>query len=221
MDFRTYQSEKYAEVFDLLGGDYFVDTRNNNASTNMRFVGDKIGYHNDAFVRWGGAFALLEYKGYLWNAFLNVSAVTQGYKSVDYFAPLQEDGQFTTSGWKWIPGYTIKTGGNYNLSEYANTFVNLGHLNRTPVFRNVVDFENNFVENTENERINSVEWGYSYSKFPFSVNVNAYYTDWQNRPLQSLLRFETVEGDIVRANVNSMSALHKLKPMSLGGCTRR
>lgn len=209
LDFRTYQSEKYAEVFDLLGGDYFVDTRNNNASTNMRFVGDKIGYHNDAFVRWGGAFALLEYKGYLWNAFLNVSAVTQGYRSVDYFAPLQEGGQFTTSGWKWIPGYTIKTGGNYNLSEYANAFVNLGHLNRTPVFRNVVDFDNNFVENTENERINSIELGYSYSKFPFSVNVNAYYTDWQNRPLQSLLRFETVEGDIVRANVNSMSALHK------------
>jgi len=209
LDFRTYQGEHYAEVFNLLGGDYFVDTRNANASTNMRMVGDKIGYHNDAFVRWAGAFALLEYKGYLWNAFLNVSAVSQGYKSVDYFAEMQEDGTFTTSGWKWIPGYTIKTGGNYNLSEYANTFVNLGHLNRTPVFRNVVDFENNFVENTENELINSVEWGYSYSKFPFSVNVNAYYTDWQNRPLQSLLRFETVEGDIVRANVNSMSALHK------------
>lgn len=209
VDFRTYQGEHYAEVFDLLGGDYFVDTRNANASSNMRMVGDKIGYHNDAFVRWGGAFALLEYKGYVWNAFLNVSAVSQGYKSVDYFATMQEDGTFTTSGWKWIPGYTVKTGGNYNVSEYANMFVNLGHLNRTPVFRNVVDYENKFVENTQNERINSVEWGYSYSKFPFSVNVNAYYTDWQNRPLQSLLRFETVEGDIVRANVNSMSALHK------------
>lgn len=209
VDFRTYQGEHYAEVFDLLGGDYFVDTRNANASSNMRMVGDKIGYHNDAFVRWGGAFALLEYKGYVWNAFLNVSAVSQGYKSVDYFAAMQEDGTFTTSGWKWIPGYTVKTGGNYNVSEYANMFVNVGHLNRTPVFRNVVDYENKFVENTQNERINSVEWGYSYSKFPFSVNVNAYYTDWQNRPLQSLLRFETVEGDIVRANVNSMSALHK------------
>ena len=209
LDFRTYQGEHYAEVFDLLGGDYFVDTRNANAESNMRMVGDKIGYHNDAFVRWGGAFALLEYKGYLWNAFFNVSGVTQGYKSVDYFAAANEDGTDKTSGWKWLPGFTIKTGGNYNLSEYANTFVNLGHLNRTPVFRNVVDFENKFVENVENERINSAEWGYSFSKYPFSVNVNAYYTDWQNRPLQSLLRFETVEGDIVRANVNSMSALHK------------
>lgn len=209
LDFRTYQGEHYAEVFDLLGGDYFVDTRNANAESNMRMVGDKIGYHNDAFVRWGGAFALLEYKGYLWNAFFNVSGVTQGYKSVDYFAAANEDGTDKTSGWKWLPGFTLKTGGNYNLSEYANTFVNLGHLNRTPVFRNVVDFENKFVENVKNERINSAEWGYSFSKYPFSVNVNAYYTDWQNRPLQSLLRFETVEGDIVRANVNSMSALHK------------
>ena len=209
LDFRTYQGEHYAEVFDLLGGDYFVDTRNANAESNMRMVGDKIGYHNDAFVRWGGAFALLEYKGYLWNAFFNVSGVTQGYKSVDYFAAANEDGTDKTSGWKWLPGFTLKTGGNYNLSEYANTFVNLGHLNRTPVFRNVVDFENKFVENVENERINSAEWGYSFSKYPYSVNVNAYYTDWQNRPLQSLLRFETVEGDIVRANVNSMSALHK------------
>tara|TARA_Y100000385_G_scaffold267126_1_gene302953 strand:+ start:1611 stop:4460 length:2850 start_codon:yes stop_codon:yes gene_type:complete len=209
LDFRTYQGEHYAEVFDLLGGDYFVDTRNANAESNMRVVGDKIGYHNDAFVRWGGAFALLEYKGYLWNAFLNVSGVTQGYKSVDYFAAANADGTDATSGWKWLPGFTVKTGGNYNLSEYANTFVNLGHLNRTPVFRNVVDFENKFVENVQNEQINSAEWGYSFSKYPFSVNVNAYYTDWQNRPLQSLLRFETVEGDIVRANVNSMSALHK------------
>ena len=209
LDFRTYQGEHYAEVFDLLGGDYFVDTRNANAESNMRVVGDKIGYHNDAFVRWGGAFALLEYKGYLWNAFLNVSGVTQGYKSVDYFAAANADGTDAPSGWKWLPGFTVKTGGNYNLSEYANTFVNLGHLNRTPVFRNVVDFENKFVENVQNEQINSAELGYSFSKYPFSVNVNAYYTDWQNRPLQSLLRFETVEGDIVRANVNSMSALHK------------
>ena len=209
LDFRTYQGEHYAEVFDLLGGDYFVDTQNSNANTAMRTVGDKIGYHNDAFVRWGGAFLLLEYKRYLWNAFFNVSAVTQGYKSVDYFAEAQEDGSFATSGWKWIPGYTIKTGGNYNLSEYSNAFMNLGFLNRTPVFRNVVDYQNEFVENTENELISSVELGYSFSKFPFSINVNGYWTDWQNRPLQSLLRYETVEGDIVRANVNSMSALHR------------
>lgn len=267
LDLRTYQGEHYGEVYDLLGGDYCVDNRDANSASKMRQVGDKLGYHNDAFVRWAGVFGLFEYKGFLYNAFVNVSGVYQGYKAVDYFAPLdvnfngnryaqalsldemmlidgtgaaevhQQDDvtpfesgyivdgdtltgatairhgdaetERSTSGWKWIPGFTIKAGGNYNLSEYANAFVNLGYLNRTPVFRNVVDYENKFVGNTKNEIIQSLELGYSYSKHPWSFNVNGYWTIWNNRPLQSLLRFETVEGDIVRANVNSMSALHR------------
>jgi hypothetical protein len=77
------------------------------------------------------------------------------------------------------------------------------------VFQNVVDFTNNFVLNTQNEKIASIEVGYSFSKFPWTVNVNGYYTDWNNRPLDVLLRFETPTGEIVRANVNSMSAVHR------------
>jgi hypothetical protein len=267
VDFRTYRGEHYAEVYDLLGGDYFVDAFNKNAASKMRQTGDKIGFHNDALVRWGGFFGLAEYKGLLYNWFFNVSGVYQGYKSIDFFAPLDvvigterwreqlsygeafvrndltgetqvvqndevqvqgegavvegetleqatvirhgESGtENNNSGWKWLPGFTLKTGGNYNLTEYTNAFVNLGYLSRTPVFRNVVDFSNELASNIVNEVILSTEVGYSYSRYPFSANVNAYYTDWNNRPLQSLLRFETVEGDLVFANINSMSARH-------------
>ena len=267
VDFRTYRGEHYAEVYDLLGGDYFVDAFDKNAASKMRQTGDKIGYHNDALVRWGGFFGLAEYKGFLYNLFLNVSGVYQGYRSIDFFAPLdvvigenrwreqlsygqtfirnedtgatqvadaadvtlQGEGavvdgetiaratviehggpgsEYTTSGWKWLPGFTVKAGGNYNLTEYTNAFVNLGYLSRTPVFRNVVDFSNELASNIVNEVILSTEIGASYSRYPFSVNMNAYYTDWNNRPLQSLLRFETVEGDLVFANINSMSARH-------------
>ena len=119
---------------------------------------------------------------------------------MDYFAELQEGSPFTTSGWKWIPGYTIKTGGNYNLSEYANTFVNLGHLNERRF--SATWWTSKTASSRTPKTSESTPWnGATARKFPFSVNVNAYYTDWQNRPLQSLLRFETVEGDIVRANV--------------------
>lgn len=267
VDFRTYRGEHYAEVFDLLGGDYFVDSFDKNAASKMRATGDKIGYHNDALVRWGGFFGLAEYKGYLYNLFLNVSGVYQGYKSIDFFAPLDVvigeerwkeqlsygqtfvrndntgetlvadnaevevvgegavvDGETwenatvvrhgesgtenANSGWKWLPGFTVKAGGNYNLTEYANAFVNVGYLSRTPVFRNVVDFSNEIASNIVNEVILSTELGYSYSRYPFSVNLNTYYTDWNNRPLQTLLRFETAEGDLVFANINSMSARH-------------
>ena len=209
LDARTYRGGHFATVYDLLGGDYFVDANDANATTKMRFEGDTIGYHNDAFVRWGGAFGLVEYKGYLYNLFLNVSAVSQGYNRVDYFLPVDSTGSYAFTGWKWIPGYTVKAGGNYNLSEHSNAFMNVGYLNRTPVFQNVVDFTNNFVLNTQNEKIASIEVGYSFSKFPWTVNVNGYYTDWNNRPLDVLLRFETPTGEIVRANVNSMSAVHR------------
>jgi hypothetical protein len=116
------------------------------------------------------------------------------------------------SDWKWIPGYTFKAGGNYNINEWHSAFVNVGHLNRTPVLQSVIGFDNQYVENTKNEIINSIELGYAFSKFPFSLNVNAYYTDWNNRPLNSLLRvvIEDAQGveRTLRTNIPSMSAVH-------------
>ena len=213
-DFRTYQGEHYSTVHDLIGGDYFIDQDDANDSQPMHFVGDTIGYHNDAFVKWGGVFALMEYKGPWYNYFLNVSAVNQGYNRVDYFKPLEEneetgDMEYNESGWKWISGYTVKGGGNVNVNEWTNAFMNLGYLNRTPTFSSVIDFDNQFIQNTQNERISSVEFGVKWSRSPWTLNLNGYYTDWQNRPLNSMLRFETADGEIVRANINSMSALHK------------
>ena len=49
-------------------------------------------------------------------------------------------------------------------------------LNRTPVFSNVIDYSNDFVVGTENEIINSIEMGV-WSKHPWSMNFNCYYTD--------------------------------------------
>lgn len=220
-DFRTYQGEHYSTVYDLLGGDYFIDQDDLNDSQPMHVVGDTIGYHNDAFVKWGGVFGLLEYKGPWYNFFLNLSAVSQGYNRVDYFKSKVENEdtgelEYAHSGWKWIPGYTIKGGGNVNVNEWTNAFMNLGYLNRTPVFSSVIGYDNEFVKNTQNELITSIELGVKWSKSPWTFNLNGYYTDWQNRPLQSMLRFETVDGEIVRANINSMSALHKGAEIDFG-----
>jgi hypothetical protein len=213
-DLRTYQGEHYSTVHDLIGGDYFIDQDDANDSQPMHVVGDTIGYHNDAFVKWGGVFALMEYKGPWYNYFVNVSAVNQGYNRVDYFKPLVENDEtgnmeYNESGWKWISGYTVKGGGNVNINEWTNAFMNLGYLNRTPTFSSVIDYDNQFIQNTQNEQISSVEFGVKWSKSPWTLNLNGYYTDWQNRPLNSMLRFETADGEIVRANINSMSALHK------------
>jgi hypothetical protein len=212
VDFRTYKAQHYAEVFDLLGADYYIPQNIPQGEDPMKRVGDRIDFGNEVFVNWGGMFGLAEYKTTLWNAFLNVSAVYQGYNRIDNFIEPEDTertGAEKEAGWKWIPGFTVKTGGAYNVSEWSNIFMNAGHLNRTPVSRNVIGFDNKYVENVENEQVTSVELGYKYSRFPFSVNINGYYTIWNNRPLDQLLSIELPSGERVRANVNAMNALHK------------
>lgn len=94
LDYRYYKGEHYYELTDLLGGDYFVNTSNKNASTDMKVVGDKIGrqpYHNhrDGIVQWAGAFGQAEYTKGRWTTFMNLSTVTNFYKGIDYFQAKQ------------------------------------------------------------------------------------------------------------------------------------
>ena len=89
-DYRYYKGEHYNEVLDLLGGEYFVNTQNQNAPTDMKIVGDKIGRqpwhnHRDGLVQWAGAFGQAEYSKGQWTAFVNASVVANFYKGIDYF----------------------------------------------------------------------------------------------------------------------------------------
>lgn len=90
LDYRFYKGTHYYEVTDLMGGDYFVNTLDENASTSMKVVGDKIArqpYHRDrdGIVQWAGGFGQAEYAKGRWAAFLNVSTVANFYKGVDRF----------------------------------------------------------------------------------------------------------------------------------------
>lgn len=92
LDYRWYKGTHYVEIRDLLGGDYFVSTTDNNSESPMKVVGDKISdgskpyqNHRDGFVQWAGAFGQAEYSYGRWTAFVNLSGVANGYKGVDYF----------------------------------------------------------------------------------------------------------------------------------------
>lgn len=90
LDYRYYKGEHYNEVVDLLGGDYFVNSQDRNAESDMKQVGDKIGRqpwhnHRDGLVQWAGAFAQAEYSKGAWTAFVNASTVMNFYKGIDYF----------------------------------------------------------------------------------------------------------------------------------------
>ncbi len=209
LDLRTYKGEHYREVQDLFGGDYYLDYGNMNedGDSTKKYVGDKIGYYNDALVRWGGVFAQGKYQTGNLTTFLNLTFSTSGYKRVDYFILHTPGENLNETPWKYIPGFTVKGGANYNLNEYMNVFVNLGFLSKAQRFNNVYDRSNTLFKDIKNEQVKAVELGYSFAKRIFTLNVNAYYTTWSNKPADRAMTTE-IDGEFYSVNINNMNARH-------------
>ena len=177
----------------------------------------------------------MEYKTGNWSTFVNVSFSTTGNKRIDYFRPLdlvlndtimvQElsygdtivydgnqytidspEARNTESKWKWIPGYTLKTGINYNLNEFNNVFMNVGYLEKAPKFNNIFDYDNRLFANIRNEEVAALEFGHSYHSTRISSNLNLYHTQWKNKPQSGST---VVDGEPLKYNINGIDALHR------------
>ena len=259
LDMRYYKGEHYREVYDLLGADYAIDASNGLQSSEVKRVGDKVGYNNDGIVKWSGVFSQMEYSNGMLSTFFNISASNSAYKRIDYFrkkdlvladttyfealgTSVATDLEFDENGnliganktmvldtvyhngvaytmnsteaklaetnWKWIKGFTIKSGANFNLDEYNNVFFNLGYISKAPRFNNVYYYDNSLFRDIKNEIVQALEGGYSYRSTKFSANLNGYYTLWQNKPSNGGVTV-LVDDVSYRANINGMDALHK------------
>ena len=111
--------------------------------------------------------------------------------------------------WKWIPGYTIKGGVNWNFTETQNVFVNVGLLNKAPRFQNVYDNNNREYKDIKNENIYAFEMGYSYYNKHITFNLNGYITQWKNKPADRAFSYRDPNTDVAYSvNINGMDALH-------------
>lgn len=211
LDGRLYKGYVYSTIGDLLGGEYTRNAGNpdRNRENYLKKVGDRYVQNLERRVKWLGGFAMAEYKKNKWSGFVNASYAITMYKQLNYFAAkqLKKDGnvidvpygltvnyngvdydnsskelEYNQTGWKQLEGYTIKAGANYNLTEHMNVFANIGYLNRVPFITFVFNGANQEFKEINNEKIKSVELGYSYTSQKFTANVNGYYTIWNNRP---------------------------------------
>ncbi len=192
----------------------------------------------DGVVTYAGVFGQVEHNGERINWFANVSSILNGYKGIDYFQrkvlelsdttlrigaldTIQYNGQtyhagspglnFFETEWKYIPGVTIKGGLSYKLNKYQDVYCNLGYLNRTPQFSNVIDNNSNsFFGEIVNEIIYAAEGGYHYSNKHFGVNYNAYFTNWKNKPFPYGVAVPDPNDptEFIRVNINGMDAIH-------------
>ncbi|HHZ65601.1 MAG TPA: hypothetical protein EYN51_08940 [Flavobacteriales bacterium] len=120
------------------------------------------------------------------------------------------EARFAETKTLWIPGFTVKGGLNYNLSKSMNAFFNLGYISKAPRYNNVVNRNNEFYEDLENEKIIAFELGYSYKNPIFATNLNAYYTIWKNKPLDFAATVPSAEDPEIQipVNINGIDAVH-------------
>ncbi len=107
-----------------------------------------------------------------------------------------------------LPGFTVKTGFNYNLTEDNNIFFNLGYLSRAQFFNRVFTLAGDPVQNFKNENIFSVELGYGVNREGFKAALNAYNTVWYNRAT-TLAFQDPVSGEPIPVSVGGLNAVHR------------
>lgn len=237
LDGRLYKGYVYTTVGDLLGGDYARNAGNpdKNRANYDKHYGDKYNQNIERRVKWLGGFAMAEYKKNKWAGFVNVSYAITMYKQIDYFKAkqLKIDGnvydiaygrdyiidgvaydnnshqlEYNQTGWKQLEGYTLKGGVNYNLTEHMNVFANIGYLNRVPFITYVFNSSNKEYKVINNEKIQSIELGYSYSNSKLTGNVNGYYTIWNNRPTSISIADPSDPNNTFNTTAAGMSARH-------------
>ena len=205
LDLRYYEGEHYTEVTNLLGGQFVFDDSNVNDPVNAARVGDKVNYYNDGHVGWLGAFGQAEYSDDQLSTFINLAASNTSYKRIDYFRYLVGNQE---TEWVDFFGYSAKGGANYNLTDTHNVFANIGYFEKAPFMNTVfLNNTNDINEGAENQKIFSAELGYGYRTRNFRVDLNAYYTQWNDKTLTQT--FRRADGTFGSANILGVNALHQ------------
>jgi len=181
IDWRTAGIEHAREVRDLLGGDYFVYTGNDNDKTpasQMKGLGDIVAYHNNTTVDWLGFYAQGNYVSGPINAYGMIGQSSIAYSYQDMFTTFQK--KITADA---ISTMQIKGGIMYDLSESISVFGNYGIVEKPPILDNVIYYDGTVASNPVNETFNSMEFGLNYNSPKYAVKVNYYDTQWKDRNL--------------------------------------
>lgn len=208
LDARYYKGEHYRDIKNLLGAAFWNDSFK--SGKKQAKEGDKIDYHNDGFVSYGGAFAQVEYSKDNLSAFVAGTISRTGYKRKDYFNYKDASGNRVpeTSSTKKITGYNGKLGVNYNIDEKHNVYGNAGYYANAPKFRAVfLNYKNDLNPDLKKEKVTAFELGYGFKSRNLIVNLNAYYTKWTDRFLAASYR--GLDGQRNNVNYNNLSEVHK------------
>ncbi|MDR0893076.1 MAG: TonB-dependent receptor [Mediterranea sp.] len=223
VDFRYYKGRHTAELTDLYGGKYFMDSTRGAvlAENNARAadpdwkyeklgVGDVVYRDYDGNVVQEGAFFQGEYNLDKLSAFVSGSLSNTSYWTVNRF---YYDAEHEKSKTVSYLGYTFKGGANYNLTKNHNVFANVGYISRAPRLDGGAFFQarTSTITNPDakNEKIFSAEVGYGWRNSWLKLDINGYYTKWMDKTMARRGTLSNQAATPFVMNMEGVDALHK------------
>jgi hypothetical protein len=219
IDMRYYKGEHYREVFDLLGGDYAIETDDATQRSSIKREGDIIGYNNDGIVRWAGLFYQVERTNGILSTFCNISASNSEYKRIDYFK--KKD--------LILPDTTIREalGTHLYFGEYVSDTVTLDGIDYTinskeaetasTDWKRLTGITIKMGANLNLDEYNNIFFNMGYiSKAPRFQNVfdydNSLFTNIQNEKVQAVEGGYSYRSSLFSANLNAYYTIWENKP---------
>ncbi|MCB0807600.1 MAG: TonB-dependent receptor [Bacteroidales bacterium] len=194
-DVRMYRGDHFRQLVDLLGlsgrettllGNTHVVSKTFDANpwaslSNFASEEDRVDYDYSENLNYQGVFGQAEYATELFSVFVQGAVSNQSYEREDRtnFETIKTSEKVNKIG------YNIKGGASYSITENQKVFVNSGYYSRQPFLDNVFPTYGDYTQladpEVDNENIFGIEAGYNYTIDNFFVNVNLYYTTWENR----------------------------------------
>lgn len=183
--YRYFKSKLQQKVRDLLGGDFYIDNYGYAVDgvagrDQIKHVGDIIKVDNGAIIHFGNIFGEMEYSNGRFSAFLSGSLYNNWFQREDRYNYVTDIQSEVVS----MAGFDVKGGANYNINAFHNIYFNSGYFSRVPYYKYVfANFTNQPSEDLRNEKISFLEFGYGFNNRKTSIQLNAYYTYWEDRSM--------------------------------------
>ncbi|PID95055.1 MAG: hypothetical protein CSA95_01575 [Bacteroidetes bacterium] len=181
---RYFKSSLYETVEDLLGGEFFIEDyawslRGIDGRSVLKHVGDTIRVNSGSYIHFLNGYLQAKYHHNGFVAFLSGSVSRNRYQRYDFY--------HYRSGEHWskpvfLWGGDVRLGMSKRFLDAHHFYVNGGMFFKVPYFKYVFgNYTNQVSEGISNEKIYTVEAGYQYAYRHLGIQVNAYFTIWNDR----------------------------------------
>lgn len=208
IDVRTAKVTHFREIFDLLGGDYYVKQDDEFNPNQQVGLGDKVAYYFDNTINWAGVFLQAEYDVEKFNFYGMVGYSGIKYEHYNYFIK-DGNGDHLNLKSDFITGYQVKGGLLYRASDNVDVYANVGLVSKVPIFDGVINDQAAVInDNPVNEMFYSYEVGANFHLLDgeLTIKTNLYYTIWNDRTYTQTVQNANLQDIFI--NIEGVDALH-------------